>query len=569
MKSRLIKNGLALLSLLLLCSCGKGGDSSIPSSTSDDSSSSSSTYEDDRSYEFTDEMLEEAQQGYKARTLVKLSLAAFGDTYYYVDSAASDDYYEFAMYDSASSETSASKSSVSQSGLYSTDSKGILSQIELGLDNKLNYIQLVDSSGFLLNWKDAGYSNFFEDLYPDDFVETEDDFCFALRDNVKSKIRSSIGLQLSLSSTLDIQDMILKTDGYKIVSCDITFEEYTSTYGKVTPSATVVFEGLGEGLITVPEAYEGEEDSLFQSKLESLKSQNYKLEVSALSKTMNCLVEDGKVVVYDIYNKGVLSGSYGYYQSTNSTVQGLLPAGDYYYYDAEPISGLMTQMLPTFNISSAIFDKRVEGESYIYELKDGLEGYTKDSQAYGMFGGDVCGDLTIEFNSSDEIIVTNTNNGVVETFRYYDIGKVDGLSEKIINGCDTAPWSDLFQTQTAALAKLLQKIPQNVLDEIPNFGGYYSYVVLNVDKANEYAFVLSNSNYTYDLLQEIIESYEGSLVANGYVASSEKGRHKGDVYVSSKKYDIDGVQKSVQLEIYLAATYFDTPQIVVYPTLVD
>jgi len=510
------------------------------------------------------------QKGYRAEVYYTQKIGVYSPTYYVFDVSSTLDKFAYEMYPASLQDGEFVKGALESSARYtSREGSQYLYGEELGLDNEISYYQVTYSTGELLTWAAANYDDLFASIYPQALVAGDYIGAEGHKYNYKLDLKTAyhgidykIGTQLAFNASLSASNFYLGYEDGAFTSFSVEFAEYSSSYGTVNIAVHGVFLASGEGVIAPLTPLEGEEDPAFQEAFKRLQGQNYRLDATLQNKTTKAQVQDGRIVTYTIEKKGKAEGAYGYYQVDDGHIQGIVPIDGISYYDAAPLDGSLSSLLPTFRLSSVLFDKAVEGDVLVYTLKDGLDGFAKDAQSYGAFAGKTCYDLTVTI-TGDEVTIVNKlpSSSYEETFRYHDIGGVDGLldDDKIVESSDGLKWSSLLKNYEEAYAILLSKIPAESLDLLPTYGGVITYLTLNADDKDNPVIIYPSSDY--DALTELQEAYEAKLVENGFALSSEAGPHKGNLYTK------EAGETVVQAEVLLSAAFFETPYLLIYPSI--
>lgn len=549
------KKVLALGLAFLLTSCGGNGTSKESSSSSEDSSIEEGSLE---------EALEAMHEGYTSLGIYKYGYEYMGYSYKYVEGSAKKKEYVCKSYQESSSENPSMDviASSYRYAPYKNGYKTILAEVELGLDNEIHYYGVTDSNGSYVSWSDSGYANRFNILKSEDFEYADGYYSLKMDDDSNSLFYESIGSQLTGQIGLTLASFKVKLEGSRLTDYVATFEPIETTYGNYNTEVSGKFTAYGETVIKDLSPLEGEEDSLFSSTISKLKEQNYHLDVSLSSKKISVDVENGANVIYDIYNKkNVKTNSYGYYQKTLKTVQGIVRLNGKIYEDSAEISGYMSSLLPTFAISSLFFSKTQENGNSVYTLKENVE-CTISSQAYGTMAGSNAGNLVITI-SSDKVVVENKLKLSDEVFTYSNFGNIEGLIDDLQEDSSNLKWSDILANQEAETSILYQSISSSVLDEIPTFGGDNLMAVLDASY-NKAKPVIALAFDDYNSGVALQTAYLAKLKENGFLESETSS--SGDYFI--KEVTINGEKVKVGALVYLAADYFQTTQLLLYPSIV-
>lgn len=563
-----------LLLALVLASCNSQTESDKPiDTTKNDTSAETSNKADSTYYEVDlDDIITELSTGLKGTTLFTSGYDVLGKSEYYHDYIIGDNIYDFTTYKSAD-EGKATKTTVSTSGQYtpydeSAGDKAYLSIGELGLDNKIAKYYVTNGSTYL-KWKDAGYYNPFSELMSSDFVKDETNpyyFNLQIDSNTSKDGLNALASSLTGQIGLEVKSFQLKTDGVTATGYDIAFNDISSSYGTMHINATGTITEKGYNLVTPIKPVSGTTIPEFDEALSKYQTLSYHVDATLSNKTIKAEVcKNG--ISYDYYHlNGDKYANYGYYQK-GTTVQGITKIGDYYYEDGDSISNAtFSQIAPTMAISSVFFTETDDStaDKRVYKFNDKYEDVvTKDSATYAILKGSVVGDLSIIIEKDKltfrNVLIDNTT----EVYTYYDLGKVEDFTLDVKEDSSSLTWSELLSNQPADLEKLYSKtIAKDYLDLIPTVGGKRSLVTLNFNaQRGDLAQILfSITDYNDGL--SLISDYEATMAKNGY-SETEKTSSTKDV-VFEKELTVDGVSKTVSVEVILGASYFTTPTVVFY-----
>ncbi len=567
------KYSILLLALVLAgCNSQTGTDKPIETGK-DDTSAETSNTTDSTYYEADlDDILTELTKGFKGTTLFTSGYDVLGYSEYYQDYIIGDNIYEFVTYKSAD-QGKAAKTTVSTSGQYapydeSAGDKAYLSVGELGLDNKVAKYYVTSGSTYL-KWKDAGYYNPFTELMSTDFVKDETNpyyFNLQINSNTSKDALNALGASLTGQIGLEVKSFQLKTDGITATGYDITFNDMSTSYGTMHLYATGTITEKGYNLVTPIKPVTGTTIPELDKALSDYQTLSYRVDATLSNKTIKAEVcKNG--LSYDYYHlNGDKYASYGYYQKGNN-VQGITKIGDNYYEDGDSISNAtFSQIAPTMAISSIFFVETDEStsEKKIYKFNDDYKDVvTKDSATYAILKGSVVGDLSI-IVEEDKLTFRNIlSDNTTETYTYYDLGKVEDFTLDVKTDSSSLTWSELLSNQPADLEKLYSKtITKDYLDLIPTVGGKKSLVTLNFNSQRGDLAQILYSVTDYNDGLSLISDYEKVMANNGY-SKTEKTSSTKDV-VFEKELTVNGVTKTVSVEVILGASYFTNPTVVFY-----
>lgn len=514
-------------------------------------------------------IVSELIEGFAGESLITSGSEFLGYTENYFDFEVTSDAYSFRRYQSGEVGL-AKKDYIASSGLYepfTNSGTKYLTVVELGIDNKLHNYYLTSNSNYL-TWDDAGYFNPFYDLFGDDFtLDEEDPFRLNLNmdDSSKKSIYNAFATAFTGTIGYTLKSFTLLTDGTSATGYEMTFENIKGTYGTTeTHLKGTIKEEKGPNVVQKKTPIEGTEKEDLNARFKQLKTGNYKAEVTLPNRSYKAEVYGNNSVSYDLFRNGKKTGNYGYYQIESGKVQGITKINDSYYQDSNPITGSMSSMIPSFDISSVLFEKdeASTSEKTIYTMdKSVSEKLSVEGITYGLLGGTILGTLKIELENNKTTIINDLGDIGEERFVYTDIASVTDFTKDVKESCDDLTWSDLFSNQPNEYAMLTEEnIPGEFLDQIPTLGGKSSYVTIaKNNKTGLIQTVIAIEDYKDG--ENKVEAYKTKAEALGF--ASEKISGQTPNYILSKKVTINGITKTVSIDILLAASYFNTPTIVV------
>ena len=569
---------------LLLSGCGTSTPSVKPSSTGQNTAGSSSNPSNTSGKPNTgtqnpsirpedidkESIIAELAEGFQAESVITTGNDALGynDNYYCFE--ATEKAYSFRKYQQGEVGY-AKKEYISSEGLYEPFSNsGIeyLTQVELELDNKLHNYYLVSSGTNYLKWDEAGFYNPFNELYGDDFAQESKNpyrFDLVMGQEEKKEIYNAFATAFTGTVGYTLAGFTLITDGITATGYEISFEDIKGTYGTTKTSVKGTFaEDKGEDVVKLISPIKGEEKEDLKARFQLLKQGNYKADVTLPNRSYKAEVYGGNSVVYDLFKNDKKTGNYGYYQTKEGSVQGITKIGDNIYQDSDAITGNMSSMIPGFNISSVLFTKSEAStsEKTIYTMDKSIsKNISVSGITYGLLGGTILGTLTVELENDRTTIINDLGDIGRETFVYYDVSKVQDFTTDIKESCDNLTWSELFSNQPNELEMLNKEIIQkDYLDQIPTFGGKSSYLSLSKNnKTGLIQAIVAISDYKDG--ENKVNAYKTKAEALGF--ESKKVQGQTPHYVFSKDVTINGTTKNVSIDVLLAASYFNTPNIVV------
>ncbi len=588
------KKLLSLLAISLLTSCGNTtittSDKASHDSTSkteqisvnSNKTNSSNSSNTDQTYDPTspvvpvdkidsEAVVSDLLDGFTADTLLTSGTESMGYTSNYMSFATTSKAYSFIKYASAGVGF-ANKNSISSKGLYqpfTNNGTTYLTQVELGLDNKIHNYYLVGSDSSYITWKKSGYYNPFSSLYGSDFSSNSTNpyqLDLKMNDTSKTDIYQNIANCFTGIIGYTLESFSLLTNGVSAYGYKMTFASYQTSYGENNTYANGTFgEERNEDVVEILTPFEGEEKSDLNERLKALKVGNYKADITLPNRSYKAEVYGNKSVIYDLYHTdNTKFGSYGYYQISSNKVQGITRIGNDIYLDSSSIDGVMSSMLPSFNISSVLFDKsnKSTSEKTIYKLNEDIASKLSVEEIYyGLLGSTVLGSLTIEIEQDKTTIINDMKNVGEEKFVYYDLGKVTDFTTNIHSTCDSLKWSQIFSNQPTEYQALISStIDEELLDTLPVIGGTSSYITLvSNTKRGLVQAVVSISNYNDGINK--IEAYKTKCEEAGFTITKKESQTLN--YVISKDVTVEGKTKTISADILLAASYFDNPSVVI------
>lgn len=565
------KNKLIYLGVIgaILCGC----NNNITSSSSNLTNNQSSTSREPVSYELTNDMIDELAEGYQVLGIYTAYIKDEVSVTNYYSYNCTETVYEFTAWEEVKENPTQDK--VTQSYRYEGfnygTTKAYLSQAKLNLNNEvMNYI-VTDGYGNLLTWDSTGFGNTFDSLTARDFFQTDNEFEFSLNMEKLSltSVYKALTSQFSSYMGLEMTSFRIQTDGYKIKSYFMDFKPLTTMSGSMYITVEGEFTKTGSDVVKPLEPMEGPSNAEFDEKFVELQKQNYRLDVDLGVKSYKMSLENANNLIFDEYDKnGIKLSSYGYYQKTDSTLQGVTKINGTIYEDGVPVSGTLWNIIPTLEISSVLFtynEKESTNDRKVFNYREDAPNDIAMYYDYGMMAGSIVGDLTIIIEE-DRVTIENKLSMSTEKFVYYDIGNVKNSFDNIQGTCDGLKWSEILSNQVKELEKLYSIVPQEALDLIPTFGGKYANVQLDASyRPTVPAIVVPVYNSTSGT--ELYTQYVDKLLEAGFELNSEHSTDKLEAY--TKDCLVNGESKKVCVKIYFAADYLSGTQFVMFPSIVD
>lgn len=539
--------------------------SSVISSTSSSSTSSSSTVVSVYTEDLTQEMFSALQGGYSVEFMKYTAYDGEVGTAEFFESSVDEKNYAFKRYIGNKTEDGITKGKIMETSHYQPnpeEDEEWLYNAGLSIGNTVIYTPVMGRDKYTfqeieLTWDEGGYSNAFALLSLGDFTRVDDENKWAL--NVNSSSFKSSGAAAAIASQFfgeqvssDIEYFYLLTNGNEITGYDLKWKTYLSYENYVSKVSSGKFTAFGSDVVDFMKPIEGrEKDADFDNAIASLKNYNYKVkhEQAGYDYTTKTMISrghfegecDGETLNYYYFTsdgkKYMNYAYYNYVEDGETYLQGATNIKGNYYPDVL-YSGSLTDVLPSFNISSEMFIKSSESTDkvLVYKLDESIViSLDNDNAAYSSFDSDGYNDrtihLTVTIDKENNTVAfhnetaATSEEGLVETVYYSEIGEVATLrtAENTKEDAEGLTWEDLFSNDEAAYEALCSKFPADLLENLPTFGGGYAYV--NYDP-NGIIFV-----NTYEAAEntELVNSYGAKLANQGYEEGSVTDSY-GNVY---------------------------------------
>ncbi len=556
-----------LLSVLAgIVGCGSTSSSTVPSTSSSSSSnistqstitsssSSSSVEVVVKTEELTQEMFAGLKEGYEVEFIKSSIYDGVPGTTVFYDARVNDKNYAFKRYSAVlNDDGSYSKGTFLEDSHYQINPSEDIEWIYnagLSIGNTVIYTPVMGRDKYTwqeveLTWEEAGYSNVFKNLSIENFTRVDDENKWALDlTEVSDEILFQMQSQF-FGETVDseIEYFHLLTNGDKITGYDLKWKSYLSYESYVSKISYGKFKDFGKDVVDFLTPVEGrEKDKDFDEAIEKLKNYNYKVNHSQagydytsermLSRGHFEAECDSETLNYYYYNQnGEKYMNYAYYniyEDGQVYLQGATNIKGNYYEDVA-YYGQLTDILPSFNISSEMFIKQSEStdDVLVYKLdKSVVISLDNDNATYSSFDSDGYNDRTIYLTITIDKVNNTINfhnetsnqedSGLIEDVLYSEIGKVETLrtSENTKANADDLTWADIFSNDETAYKALISKLPESVLNTLPTFGGRYAYV--NYDQQG----IIFVSTYSAEENQYLFENYGAKLDAANFVKGS-------------------------------------------------
>lgn len=389
----------------------------------------------------------------------------------------------------------------------------------LGIDNVVHYYDVLDSATEVnLDWYET-FNNPFNLLSATDFVEdeTEEGLFHLKTEDINNRLVCDA---LALIVFGDIQQQYtLEEFSVKVVDGEFTtysghFADPQFEWYRSEVSFTGEFKGFGSTVFEAPKPVEGASDATFDEAITTLKEGNYTVSVT----------EDYTSAYYgrtvDV-TKGYSDGGDSFLQefyATNADMSTAEPYEAYYYLQQSEIGWgdieefsiqrgvkikeeyytfssdledvkIKDNLLPTFAISSALFDK--EDNKYTLKSSENLPYYMMlgSEEVFSPFTSLSIRNLEITIGEDSVTFVTDDTYGTITTVEYSKIGTttVPEITIKTTTE-DLKTWEDYFKTENdVTLAN--NTIPSEIMNIVPtpkvSFGGNVTNVAPNYAEVDE------------------------------------------------------------------------------------
>lgn len=489
---KLKKTLLLLLSTITLVGCNRTSESDI--SSGDDSPTSSTPVE--KSNYLTQAMFDEIKTGFSIDETVttKLELKAseswdaknvISSMVQYVD--CTDDVYHIiqgmTITDTKVDPVSPDRPElIDQESYYvpqEKEGKKYVYATALNLNNEQEFspIYIPDDDGNvtvdsdIMTWDD-NFAPFFSMMEVDDFEKEPEEkrtFTFSIdetdNDPELLKKAEAISLQLIGVPSIKLKNLSIHTDGYHITEFSADFYPYDFTYeGMMNLGLTYSIEGSftvrGEDKVEKFGPATGDDIAGFSDRLAAFRNHNFAVleqeyasdnnDGSYKSKpnTSVSASTNGKAIYYwstpsNDSEKYLREASFqiddSHYVKALELYDDETQTNKTWYYESPAVKGSITNSLPTFEISSKLFEP-VEYEDFTYRLKDKyLKSVYFQSSTFDMFvnvGSTITynnvsyplTDFVIDLHEQDKVVFTYYYDFAKYVVTYYDAGKQEELT---------------------------------------------------------------------------------------------------------------------------------------------
>ena len=376
----------------------------------------------------------------------------------------------------------------------------------LGIDNVVHYSDVLDSSTEVnLDWYET-FNNPFNLLTSTDFVADETEagvYHLNTSDLLNRTVCDALALIVfgDIQQAYSVSEFSVKIEDGEFTSYSGKFADPKFDWYKSEVSFTGAFTGFGEEVFEAPVAVTTSEDTTFDEAMAKLKLGNYTV-TSTEDYTSSFSGRSVEVI------KGFSDGGDTFLQDlydTNADMTIAKPIDTYYYVQQEEYDDFMEQydfsvqqsvkikdeffvfssdredikildnMLPTFNLSSAFFNK--DGNTYTLKTSDELPYYVDfgDESVFSPFTSLTIRNLKITITDDSVTFVTDDTYGTITTVSFTNIGTTTVESYDVnLTTEKLTKWEDYFKSDEV-VEQALNTIPSEIINIVPtprvSFGG--------------------------------------------------------------------------------------------------
>lgn len=465
----------------------------------------------------------------------------------------------------------------------------------LGIDNVVHYYDVLDSATEVnLDWYET-FNNPFNLLSVTDFVEdeTEEGLFHLKTEDIKNRLVCDA---LALIVFGDIQQQYTVEEfSVKVVDGEFTtysghFAEPQFEWYRSEVLFTGEFKGFGKTVFEEPKPVDGASDATFDEAITKLKEGNYTVSVTEdytsayYGRTVDVTKgysDGGDSFLQEFYatNADMTTAEayevYYYLQQSEigwgdieefSIQRGVKIKEEYYTFssDLEDVK-IKDNLLPTFAISSALFDK--EGNKYTLKSSENLPYYMMlgSEEVFSPFTSLSIRNLEITIGEDSVTFVTDDTYGTITTVEYSKIGTttVPEITIKTTTeGLKT--WEDYFKTEDdVTLAN--NTIPSEIMNLVPtpkvSYGGNVTNVAPNyaeVDKETgartmQIVCALDDVGDYVDLqYDDLLVYFSQAVTKEGFIYDESNT----DEYAFKKEMNVLGVDSTVEISFGGYGNYF-------------
>ena len=465
----------------------------------------------------------------------------------------------------------------------------------LGIDNVVHYYDVLDSATEVnLDWYET-FNNPFNLLSVTDFVEdeTEKGLFHLKTEDIQNRLVCDA---LALIVFGDIQQQYtVEKFSVKVVDGEFTtylghFAEPQFEWYRSEVLFTGEFKGFGKTVFEEPKPVDGASDATFDEAITKLKEGNYTVSVT----------EDYTSAYYgrtvDV-TKGYSDGGDSFLQefyATNADMSTAKPYEAYYYLQQSEIGWgdieefsiqrgvkikeeyytfssdledvkIKDNLLPTFAISSALFDK--EDNKYTLKSSENLPYYMMlgKEDVFSPFTSLSIRNLEITIGEDSVTFVTDDTYGTITTVEYSEIGTttVPEITIKTTTD-DLKTWEDYFKTEDdVTLAN--NTIPSEIMNLVPtpkvSYGGNVTNVAPNYAEVDEktgartmqIVCALDDVGDYVDLqYDDLLVYFSQAVTKEGFIYDESNT----DEYAFIKEMNVLGVDSTVEISFGGYGNYF-------------
>lgn len=545
------KSVVSLLALMCLALVGCNDKTSDATSTlSSDTPATDTSTTEVKTVTTEEKIIDALSSGFRSNEVLTVSELWTGDeeptvSYYSFDLGVNSDYYQYRQYSAEKQKDGSIVSgSLEYTGTFThlkgTDGGDNVNLVELGLDNVVEYTELLDDeedSPYL--WSDYGFENAFLELGTSSLVKESDTVYSVDLDTVGDTFLHNLSCQVYGMDFGTINEFKITVDsngtpvGYSGKYDTVTGTIFSYTYTTdVSFDATITYTGADSIMGVTP--LTGTADADLAAALTSLQAKNYDYSFTKyagnypddgnynLYSTAKASVNANSITLTSYYKNGSVNFDGGYYTENGKTQEVAKIGNDYYKNGDVQDYTIGDDVLPAFNISPLFFDKTSDG---VYVLND-EKYYTggDETNVYSFMNYSAINNLTITLGDDGSVTFENvipagahtTSYKYVE--KYYNIG---GVSDKLIDTTAVKAtlgdltWSDIF-----AGASDLDDIytfmgGKDNLDAVPTTQDNHSAYSYYFD-ADEESFQIQYSATSSDEVTSMIATYDTVMKAAGF-----------------------------------------------------
>lgn len=545
------KSVVSLLALMCLALVGCNDKTSDATSTlSSDTPATDTSTTEVKTVTTEEKIIDALSSGFRSNEVLTVSELWTGDeeptvSYYSFDLGVNSDYYQYRQYSAEKQKDGSIVSgSLEYTGTFThlkgTDGGDNVNLVELGLDNVVEYTELLDDeedSPYL--WSDYGFENAFLELGTSSLVKESDTVYSVDLDTVGDTFLHNLSCQVYGMDFGTINEFKITVDsngtpvGYSGKYDTVTGTIFSYTYTTdVSFDATITYTGADSIMGVTP--LTGNADADLAAALTSLQAKNYDYSFTKyagnypddgnynLYSTAKASANANSITLTSYYKNGSVNFDGGYYTENGKTQEVAKIGNDYYKNGDVQDYTIGDDVLPAFNISPLFFDKTSDG---VYVLND-EKYYTggDETNVYSFMNYSAINNLTITLGDDGSVTFENvipagahtTSYKYVE--KYYNIG---GVSDTLIDTTAVKAtlgdltWSDIF-----AGASDLDDIytfmgGKDNLDAVPTTQDNHSAYSYYFD-ADEESFQIQYSATSSDEVTSMIATYDTVMKAAGF-----------------------------------------------------